>query len=131
MGSARAEVVDAGTNVRLKTTSYNAAVNTLSGGNQQKVLFARAVMAQPRVLLLDEPTKGVDVSARSEIYDVVRRAAADGMAVIVVSSDFEEILSLADRFVFLREGKAIGQAANNDMSQNQYLTMCYQGAIHA
>jgi ABC-type sugar transport system ATPase subunit len=126
--TAREEVISAGTTVRLKASSYHAAANTLSGGNQQKVLFARAVLARPRVLLLDEPTKGVDVGARSEIYDVIRRAAAEGVAVIVVSSDFEEILTLADRFVFLRDGTLIGTAGNNGMSQNQYLTMCYEGA---
>jgi ABC-type sugar transport system ATPase subunit len=126
--AARKATESTGTGVRLKTASYDAAVNTLSGGNQQKVLFARAVMAQPRVLLLDEPTKGVDVGARSEIYEVVRRIAAEGVAVIVVSSDFEEILTLADRFVFLREGRQIGTAENDGMNQNEYLTMCYQGA---
>ena len=126
--TARGEVTSAGEDVRLKTTSYDAAVNKLSGGNQQKVLFARAVMAQPRVLLLDEPTKGVDVGARLEIYEVIRRAAAQGVAVIVVSSDFEEILSLADRFIFLRAGVPIGTAVNKGMNQNQYLAMCYHGA---
>lgn len=125
---ARWEVKSTGTDVRLKTASYDAAVNTLSGGNQQKVLFTRAVMAQPRVLLLDEPTKGVDVGARGEIYEVVRRVATEGVAVIVVSSDFEEILALADRFVFLRNGHQIGTAKNYGMNQNEYLTMCYQGA---
>jgi ABC-type sugar transport system ATPase subunit len=126
--AARKATESTGTGVRLKTASYDSAVNTLSGGNQQKVLFARAVMAQPRVLLLDEPTKGVDVGARSEIYEVVRRVAAEGVAVIVVSSDFEEILTLADRFVFLRDGRQIGTAENDGMNQNEYLTMCYQGA---
>jgi ABC-type sugar transport system ATPase subunit len=124
---ARRNVAAAGGEVRLKTTSFNAAVHTLSGGNQQKVLFARAVLARPRILLLDEPTKGVDVGARSEIYGVVRRAAAEGLAVIVVSSDFEEILSLADRLVFLRNGRQIGTVVNSNLDQNQYLTMCYQG----
>lgn len=126
-GTARREGQAAGGEVRLKTASYDAAVHTLSGGNQQKVLFARAVMARPRVLLLDEPTKGVDVGARGEIYDVIRRTAAEGVAVIVVSSDFEEILTLADRLVFLREGRQIGTVENDGIGQNEYLTMCYQG----
>lgn len=124
---AYATVRDAGSRVRLKTASYAGRVGTLSGGNQQKVLFARAVLAQPRILLLDEPTKGVDVGARSEIYEVIRALCADGVAVIVVSSDFEEILRLADRIVFLSEGRQRRTVVNEGMSQNEYLTLCYQG----
>ena len=125
--AARTEIQSAGAEVRLKTSSYDAVVNTLSGGNQQKLLFMRAVMAQPHVLLLDEPTKGVDIGARSEIYDVIKRAAVRGTAVIVVSSDSEEILTLADRFIFIRDGRRIGSADNSSLNQNDYLTMCCRG----
>jgi len=128
-GAGRA-VNDAGSRVKLKTVSYQAAVRTLSGGNQQKVLFGRAVLARPRVLILDEPTKGVDVGARKEIYDVIRDLAASGVAVVIVSSDFEEILNLADRFVFIRDGLDIGSIENINLNQNQYLTFCYQGVSH-
>jgi ABC-type sugar transport system ATPase subunit len=117
----------AGARVRLKTPSYDRPVKTLSGGNQQKVLFGRAVLASPRILLLDEPTRGVDVGARFEIYDVIRRMASEGVAVIVVSSDFEEILSLADRIVFLREGSQGKSVDNEELTQSDYLTLCYQG----
>ena len=124
---ARGEVEQAGRWVKLKTVSYDEPVSNLSGGNQQKVLFGRAVMAHPRVLLLDEPTKGVDVGARAEIYAVIERLAAQGVAVILVSSDFEEILRLSDRIIFLRDGQCIGEARNDALSQNDYLTYCYQG----
>jgi ABC-type sugar transport system ATPase subunit len=127
---AKKAVQDAGSRVKLKTASYEAPVRTLSGGNQQKVLFGRAVLARPKVLLLDEPTKGVDVGARKEIYDVIRDLAANGVAVVIVSSDFEEILHLADRFVFIRDGADIGTVENENLTQNQYLTLCYQGVSH-
>jgi len=127
---AKKAVREAGSRVKLKTVSYEASVRTLSGGNQQKVLFGRAVLARPKVLLLDEPTKGVDVGARKEIYDVIRDLAANGVAVVIVSSDFEEILNLADRFVFIRDGADIGTIENNNLNQNQYLTLCYQGVSH-
>ncbi len=127
---AKQAVQEAGNRVKLKTASYEAPVRTLSGGNQQKVLFGRALLARPKVLLLDEPTKGVDVGARKEIYDVIRDLAANGVAVVIVSSDFEEILNLADRFVFIRDGADIGTVENNSLNQNQYLTLCYQGVSH-
>ena len=79
-------------------------VRTLSGGNQQKVVLARWLLRECRVLLLDEPTRGVDVGARTEIYALVRSLAAEGVAVVVVSSEVEEVLGLADRVLVLREG---------------------------
>jgi ribose transport system ATP-binding protein len=121
----------AGERVRLKAPSYDRAVRTLSGGNQQKVLFARAVLAAPRLLLLDEPTRGVDVGARFEIYEIIRGMAEEGVAILLVSSDFEEILGLADRIVFLREGSQGRSVANSGLTQNEYLTLCYEGATDA
>ncbi len=118
----------AGQRARLKAASYRQTVQTLSGGNQQKVLFARALLASPRVLLLDEPTKGVDVAARYEIYDIVRRLAADGVGVVLVSSDFEEVLTLSERIVFLHEGSQGVTVTNTRLSQNDYLRLCYEGA---
>ncbi|MFP4535340.1 MAG: sugar ABC transporter ATP-binding protein [Spirochaetaceae bacterium] len=124
---AREAVRAAGKRVRLKTPSYDRPVNTLSGGNQQKVLFGRALLASPRILLLDEPTRGVDVGARYEIYEIIRRMAAEGVAIILVSSDFDEILSLADRILFLQEGSQGRSVANEGLTQNEYLTLCYPG----
>lgn len=121
---------EAGNKVRLKAPSYERPVRTLSGGNQQKVLFGRAVLAAPRLLLLDEPTRGVDVGARFEIYEIIRSMAAEGVAIVVVSSDFEEVLTLSDRIVFLREGAQGRSVVNDDLSQNDYLTLCYQGVTH-
>ena len=125
---ARGAAQKAGRTVRLRSPSYDEPARTLSGGNQQKILFARAVLSAPKVLLLDEPTRGVDVGARYEIYDTIRRMAAEGVAIVVVSSDFEEILTLADRIVFLREGVQGRSVENQELTQNDYLTLCYQGA---
>ncbi|MEA2466851.1 MAG: ribose transport system ATP-binding protein [Thermoleophilaceae bacterium] len=80
-------------------------LSTLSGGNQQKVVFGRAMRSQPRLLVLDEPTAGVDIGARSELYSLLRGAADEGMAVLLVSSDFEEVAALAERAVVMRHGK--------------------------
>ncbi|MCK4515220.1 MAG: D-xylose ABC transporter ATP-binding protein, partial [Spirochaetaceae bacterium] len=80
-----------------------------------------------KVLLLDEPTKGVDVGARHEIYDIIRELAATGVAVLLVSSDFEEVLTLCDRLLFLHEGRQGQTVVNTNIRQEEYLTFCYQG----
>ena len=81
---------------------------SLSGGNQQKVVIARWVARGPRVFILDEPTRGIDMGARAAIYDVIAELAAEGMAVIVVSSDLEEVLGLAHRVMVLARGRQMG-----------------------
>ena len=81
----------------------------LSGGNQQKTLFARALLTRPQLLLVDEPTRGVDVAAKRSLYDLVRRAADDGLAVLAVSSEGEEVLGLADRILVLRAGRLVAE----------------------
>ena len=82
-----------------------AEIRTLSGGNQQKVLIGRALTVAPRILILDEPTRGVDIGAKQEIYGLIERLVAEGMAVLLISSEMEEVLRLSDRIVVLRRGR--------------------------
>jgi len=102
----------------IKTISPDSNVNTLSGGNQQKVALARWLASDPKVLILDEPTQGVDVGAKSEIHKLVRNLAAQGLAVIMISSDLPEILGMSDRIGVMREGTIIaildGKTADAD-----------------
>lgn len=119
------KVEASGLKVKLKTSDYANHVGTLSGGNQQKVVFAKTVMNRPRLLMLDEPSKGVDVGARFEIYTIIREMADQGAAVLLVSSDFNEMLGLADRIVFLKEGRQVFIKENDNMDQEQYLNYCY------
>ena len=93
---------------RIKCGGVDVGPDSLSGGNQQKVVVAKWLATSPRVLLLDEPTKGVDVGAKFEIHEMIRRQAAAGMAVLVVSSDLPEILALADRVLVMKEGALQG-----------------------
>ena len=103
-------------------------VRNLSGGNQQKVVLARWLMRDCRVLLLDEPTRGVDVGARSEIYALVRRLAASGVAIVLVSSEVEEVLGLADRVVVMREGRAVHTGPAQDIDEHQILDLVMEGS---
>ncbi|MBI9109530.1 MAG: sugar ABC transporter ATP-binding protein [Spirochaetales bacterium] len=119
------QVETAGSKVKLKTSDYTNHVGTLSGGNQQKVVFAKTVMNRPGLLMLDEPSKGVDVGARFEIYTIIRELAEQGAAVLLVSSDFNEMLGLADRIVFLKEGRQVFVKENDNMDQERYLNYCY------
>jgi ABC-type sugar transport system ATPase subunit len=89
----------------VRLASAKSEIRTLSGGNQQKVLIGRALAIEPRILLLDEPTRGVDIGAKQEIYGLIERLVAEGMAVMLISSDMEEILRLSDRIVVLRRGR--------------------------
>jgi rhamnose transport system ATP-binding protein len=94
---------------RIKTAGVDVSPDHLSGGNQQKVVLAKWLATSPRVLLLDQPTKGVDVGAKFEIHEIVRREAAKGLACLVASSDLPEVLGLADRIVVMREGRVRGE----------------------
>ena len=95
----------------IKAPSVDVMPDALSGGNQQKVVVAKWLALEPRVLLLDEPTKGVDIAAKYELHGVIRAAAATGAACLVVSSDLPEILALADRIIVMREGRVRGELA--------------------
>jgi ABC-type sugar transport system ATPase subunit len=100
-------------------------VLTLSGGNQQKVVLARFLALEPRVLLLDEPTRGVDVATKSQIYHLVREQAAAGRAVLVVSSELPELLGLCDRILVLHEGRVAGTFERGEATEEQLLHVCY------
>jgi len=108
--------------MRVKCASPQIAVKSLSGGNQQKVLLAKMVARSPKVLLLDEPTRGVDVGAKEEIYDIIRKLAQSGMSVILVSSELPEIISLSDRVLVLREGKSMGELVNVNLTQEKVMS---------
>jgi ribose transport system ATP-binding protein len=100
---------------------------TLSGGNQQKVVLARWLLQGCRVLLLDEPTRGVDVGARSEIYALVRELAAAGVAVVMVSSEVPEVLGLADRVLVVREGRVVHEAPAGELDEGRVLDLVMEG----
>jgi rhamnose transport system ATP-binding protein len=105
----------------VRGAQYSAPVRALSGGNQQKVLFARTLLCRPRVLIADEPTRGVDVGAKRAIYDILAELAADGLALIVISSELEEILGLAHRVLVMRRGRIVAELAGEAMTEGAIL----------
>ncbi|MFI1937346.1 sugar ABC transporter ATP-binding protein [Streptomyces purpureus] len=112
----------------LRPDRPDAPVRTLSGGNQQKAVLARWLLRGCRVLLLDEPTRGVDVGARAELYAVIRRLADDGLAVLLVSSEIPEVLGLADRVLVLREGRVVHTAPARDLDEHRVLDLVMEGS---
>ena len=104
-------------------------VGTFSGGNQQKIVLGRSLLTQARVLLLDEPTRGVDVGAREEIYGIIHACLREGKAVILVSSDWEELISLSDRVVVMSEGCFVGELEGEEITQENMLHLCTQTQV--
>ncbi|SOE00099.1 sugar ABC transporter ATP-binding protein [Caenispirillum bisanense] len=105
----------------VKAPDMDAAVQTLSGGNQQKVSLAKSLLAQPRVVILDEPTRGVDVGARREIYQLVNQLKAQGLCVLLMSSDMPELLGLSDRILVLSHGRVTGTFAHGEATQESIM----------
>jgi ribose transport system ATP-binding protein len=96
----------------------------LSGGNQQKVVLARWLLRHCRVLLLDEPTRGVDIGAKAEIYRLIRELAANGIAVVMVSSEWEELIGMCDRILVMRDGELVGELAGGAATEEEILHLC-------
>ncbi|MFJ4691175.1 sugar ABC transporter ATP-binding protein [Streptomyces sp. NPDC088766] len=123
-GAARAATRE----LSLRPDNPSLPVRTLSGGNQQKAVLARWLLRGCRVLLLDEPTRGVDVGARAELYAVVRRLADEGLAVLLVSSEVPEVLGLADRVLVLREGRVVHTAPARELDEHRVLDLVMEGS---
>ncbi|MGW3950374.1 sugar ABC transporter ATP-binding protein [Streptomyces sp. NPDC004752] len=124
LGAARAATRE----LSLRPDNPSVPVRTLSGGNQQKAVLARWLLRGCRVLLLDEPTRGVDVGARAELYAVVRRLADEGLAVLLVSSEVPEVLGLADRVLVLREGHVVHEAPARELDEHRVLDLVMEGS---
>ena len=118
--------------ISIKAPSVNQLVGNLSGGNQQKVVVAKWLMMNPKVLIVDEPTRGIDVGSKSEIYGLLSDLAKQGMAIIVVSSEIEEIMGVCDSVVTIFEGKKTAQLdVTRDLTREEVLTYALGGNFHS
>ena len=116
------------TALELRPAEPNRITRTLSGGNQQKIMLARWLIHGTKVLLLDEPTRGVDVGARMEIYSLIRRLAANGTAIVVVSSEIEEVIGLADRVLVIADGAVVAEKNATEIDEHGVLDLVMKGS---
>ena len=125
------KIVDAGMeSLRVKAPSSRVNCSTLSGGNQQKVLLAKWLATNPKVLILDEPTRGIDVGAKAEIYTIINELAKRGLAVILISSEMPEVMNMSDRMIIMNEGRITGELDHTDYSQELILKYAMGVANH-
>ena len=108
---------------RIKTPTAEQFVGLLSGGNQQKVVLAKWLATNPKVLIVDEPTRGVDVGTKAEIYSLMRELAAEGLAILVISSDLPEVLTISDRILVMREGHLVGELSHAEATEEKIMAL--------
>ena len=113
---------------RIKTHSADKVVMELSGGNQQKVILGRWLLADLKVLILDEPTKGIDVGAKAEIYQMVCDLAKAGLGIIFISSELPEVLNVCDKVIVMKEGSITGRLGKNELSEELILRLAMRDA---
>lgn len=107
--------------IKIKTASTELAIKNLSGGNQQKVILAKNLLAEPKILILDEPTRGIDVGAKYEIYKLIFKLAKQGISIIMVSSELPEVLGISDRVLVMNEGEIKASLENNGLTQEMIM----------
>ena len=113
-------------NLGIKAPSVATRTGTLSGGNQQKVVLAKWLAMKPRMIIFDEPTRGIDVGAKAEIYKMLQALAAEGKAIVVISSELEEVLRLSHRIVVMCEGRITGELDGKTATQESIMTLATQ-----
>ena len=117
--------------LKVKTSSPSLAIGRLSGGNQQKAILARCLLLNPQILILDEPTRGIDIGAKQEIYRLINQLVQQGIAVIVVSSELPEVLGLSDRVLVMHEGRIKADLVNKNLTQEQIMEAALRSVTHA
>jgi ribose transport system ATP-binding protein len=126
----RARAVKVANTLRIRMNSIDQPVGSLSGGNQQKAVFGRWIIAASTVLLLDEPTRGVDVGAKVEIYELMNKITAAGGAIVMVSSELGELIGMSDRILVMRDGRLAGELVTASTSQDEIMTLATRDVVH-
>lgn len=114
--------------LRIKTSGPSQTVKSLSGGNQQKVVFGKWLETMPKILILDEPTRGVDVGAKVEIYELMNRLTSEGLGIILISSDLQELIGMSDRIYVMYEGKITGHFTREEITEEKFM-LCATGGV--
>ena len=103
---------------RTKVTGHDQLAGSLSGGNQQKIVIGRSLSTTPKIVILDEPTRGIDAAARGDVYSIIHQLREEGVSILLISSDMEEIMELADRAVTMYQGRINAEFRNDDINQD-------------
>lgn len=109
--------------LHVRLSSMEQAVESLSGGNQQKIVIAKWLARDPALLILDEPTRGIDVGAKREIYDLMNEMKSEGRAILMISSDLPELLGICDRIYVMHEGKTMGELEGESMNESNFIKL--------
>ena len=117
--------------LNIRTSDVDKLAGLLSGGNQQKIVLARWLARSPRVLILDEPTRGIDVGAKAEIYGLMRELAGQGVGILMISSDLEEILGVSDRALVMHQGELAGELNGEQMNEQSVMHLATGGGTNA
>ncbi|MBV9673949.1 MAG: sugar ABC transporter ATP-binding protein [Verrucomicrobia bacterium] len=115
--------------LRIRMAHQDVVVGTLSGGNQQKVILARCMALKPKVLIVDEPTRGIDIGAKAEVHQLLRELAGNGTAVVVVSSELPEVISLCDRIITVKEGRITGEVPGSEATEEKLMKLMVLGPL--
>ena len=109
----------------IKVPSMNTAISLLSGGNQQKAVIARWLLTEPEVLIMDEPTRGIDVGAKAEIYKLIGELAKQGKAILLISSELPEVMGISDRIMVVRDGSIVGEFRRNEFNSDEIMKCAF------
>jgi len=118
------DIKDSIQKLQIKTPSLKSLIKNLSGGNQQKVLFARWLLTEPEILFLDEPTRGIDVGAKYEIYCMIAQLAKQGKSIVMITSEMLELINMSDRVLVMCEGKVSGELTGESISEMEIMRLC-------
>lgn len=115
--------------LQIKVSNINQIGASLSGGNQQKVIIGRSLLTNPEIMLLDEPTRGIDVGSKSQIYRLMNDLAKQGMAIVMVSSEMPEVMGMSDRIIVVSKGRITAEVERNDFDQERLMEAAFLGQV--
>ncbi|HBC27321.1 MAG TPA: sugar ABC transporter ATP-binding protein, partial [Ruminococcaceae bacterium] len=113
--------------IHIKVSDKRLPILSLSGGNQQKVVIGKGILTHPKILLLDEPSRGIDIGAKTEVFDIINQYAERGLSIVVISSELKEIIAIADRIMVLSNGRKTGELIGDEINEDSLVLASYQG----
>jgi erythritol transport system ATP-binding protein len=113
--------------IHIKVADKELPILSLSGGNQQKVVIGKGILTDPKILLLDEPSRGIDIGAKTEVFDIINQYAQRGLSIIVISSELKEIIAIADRIMILSNGIKTAELMNEEVTEDNLVLASYKG----